>query len=318
MNDFPLFPEQASTIAPQVDLLLLVLIAISSVFTLLVVVLIVYFGIRYHRRNRVDRTNAPTSSLRVELGWIFGLLFLAMGAYTWATILYYNLFRPPANTLDIYVIGQQWMWKVQHPQGPSEINELHVPRGRPVRLIMISEDVIHSFYVPAFRIKYDVLPGRYSNLWFEATKTGEFFLHCAEYCGTQHADMGGRVIVMEPRAYQEWLTGGQTGAPVTNQGEALVTELGCSSCHAEGATVPAPSLAGIFGRTEEMENGETVTVDESYLRESILLPQEKIVAGYDPIMPSYEGRVSEEQLLQLIAYIQSLGDGQGTSRENNR
>jgi cytochrome c oxidase subunit 2 len=185
-----------------------------------------------------------------------------------------------------------------------------------VRLIMISEDVIHSFYIPAFRVKYDVLPGRYSNLWFEATKTGVFFLHCAEYCGTQHADMGGRVIVMEPRAYQEWLAGGQMGEPVANQGEALFTELGCSSCHAEEAQVRAPSLAGIFGQTQTMESGETVTVDESYLRESILRPQEKIVAGYDPIMPSYEGRVSEEQLLQLITYIQSLAGSQDSGESS--
>lgn len=313
MEGFPLFPVQASTVAPQVDLLLLVLIGLSGFFTSIVVVLIIYFGAKYRRGNNVDRSNPPTTSLRMELSWVFLLLTLGMGTYVWAAIIYFDMASTPENPLDIYVVGLQWMWKVQHPEGPSEINELHVPVGRPVRLIMISQDVIHSFYIPAFRLKYDVLPGRYTNLSFEATQTGEYHLFCAEYCGTQHALMRGRVVVMEPWQYQEWLaTGSQMGAPVAEAGEQLFQQLGCSSCHAPDSGIRAPVLAGLFGRPVPMADGEVVIADETYIRESILFPNRRIVAGYDPIMPSYEGRVSEEQLIQLVSYIISLGTDTGT------
>jgi cytochrome c oxidase subunit 2 len=310
--EFPGFPIQASTVAGQVDLLLLVLIALSAFFTSIVVILIFYFGIRYRRGNRVDRSDPPTTSLKVEVAWILGLLVLAMGSYTWAAFIYFDISSPPSDAMEVYVVGQQWMWKFQHPTGQQEINELHVPSGRPVRLIMTSEDVIHSAFVPAFRLKYDVLPGRYTSLWFEATRPGEYHLFCTEYCGTQHSGMIGSVIVMEPRQYQDWLSGSQTGAPMAQAGEQLFTQLGCSSCHADTSEVRAPQLAGLFGQPVPLEGGGSVTADENYIRESILFPMRQIVAGYEPIMPSYEGRISEEQLLELVSYIKSLGDAEST------
>lgn len=316
MGNLPFFPAQASTIAPQVDLLLLVLMGLSGFFTAIVVIMIVFFAVRYRRGRQVDRSDPPTTSMKVELSWVFGLLILGMGTYTWAAIMYFNMLGQPQNDpLDVYVVGLQWMWKFQHPNGPSEINELHVPVGREVRLIMISQDVIHSFFVPAFRVKYDVLPGRYTNLWFEPTQTGEFDIFCTEYCGTLHSRMIGRVIVMEPQEYQQWLGSGGSTASGVQAGEGLFTQLGCSGCHQPGSNVTAPDLTGIFDQPRQMESGEVVTADEAYIRESILNPQERIVAGFDPIMPTYEGRISEEQLLQLITYIRSLGAGNAPGGE---
>lgn len=308
MIDLPIFPVEASTVALQVDLLLTALVALSSFFTFVVLVLMVYFGLKYRRGRAADRSNPPTGNTKVELGWIFGLLVLSVGAFTWATIQYFNMRRPPESALEVSVVGQQWMWKFQHPDGQREIDELHVPLGRPVRLTMASQDVIHSFYIPAFRLKYDVIPGRFTQMWFEATKTGEFHIFCAEYCGTNHAQMTGKIIVMEPREYQQWLSGERVGASMADTGEQLFTQLGCNSCHVPGSDDRAPQLAGIFGTQEQLQSGETVTVDENYIRESIIFPQRKIVAGYDPIMPTYEGRAAEEQILQLIAYIRSLGE----------
>ncbi|RPI24957.1 MAG: cytochrome c oxidase subunit II [Chloroflexota bacterium] len=306
MGELPIFPVQASTIASQVDLLLLVLVLLSGFFTSIVVALIFYFGIRYHRGNQIDRSNPPWTNLKIEVGWVFGLLVLGMSTFTGAAIIYNNITQPPQDALEIYVVGQQWMWKFQHPEGPQEINTLHVPRGRDVRLIMTSEDVIHSLFVPAFRLKYDVIPGRYTSFWFNATRAGEYHLFCTEYCGTLHSGMVGSVIVMEPVEYQEWLGSGGEDSSTTGSGQTLFTQLGCSSCHVTGSGERAPSLEAIFGQQAPLESGESVTVDENYLRESILFPMEKIVAGYEPIMPSYEGRVTEEQLIELVAYIKSL------------
>ena len=309
MVDLPFFAPQASTIAGQVDLLLLALIGLSSVFTLIVVALIAYFGIKYRRGRAADRSQPPIGNVKLELSWMAGLLVLAVGTFTWASLIYLRSFNPPDKSLDIYVIGRQWMWKFQHQEGPREIDTLHVPVDRPVRLIMTSQDVIHSLYIPAFRLKYDVIPGRYTNLYFEANQTGEYHIFCTEYCGTNHSQMRGTVIVMEPRDYQNWLSGSTASAPLSQAGQDLFTQLGCSSCHAAGASVRAPSLAGLFGSQAPLEGGGSVTADESYIRESIFFPQKKIVAGYDPIMPTYEGRITEEQMLQLVAYIKSLGGG---------
>lgn len=315
MISLPFFPPQASDVAWQVDLLFIILVALSGFFTSIVVALILYFGIRYRRGNAVDRSNAPTTSLKIETGWMFGLLVLGMGTYVASTIIYFNMYRPRANDVLVYVVGQQWMWKVQHPEGPSEINTLHLPVGRTARLVMISEDVIHSFFVPAWRLKQDVLPGRYTNLWVRPTEVGEYHLFCAEFCGTDHAGMIGTVVVMEPSAYQNWLSGGGEaaagagGGGPAEAGEALFTQLGCSSCHVGGAGTLAPPLEGLFGSEVPLEGGGTITADENYIRDSILTPQEHIHAGYTPVMPSYQGRVSEEQLVQLVDYIRSLGGG---------
>ena len=320
MWDFPLLPEQASTVAPKVDLLFWALVLLSAAFAVPIAVLIVYFAVKYRAGARVDRSGAPDTSMKLELTWILVPLALGLGIFAWSASLFLELSRPPARSLNISVVGRQWMWKFQHPTGQREINELHVPVGEPIKLIMTSQDVIHSFFVPAFRVKQDVLPGRFTELWFEATKTGTFNMHCTEYCGAQHADMGGRVIVMEPAQYQEWLAGGDPATGTTGEGTGVTDEpqslaaageqtfrqLGCTGCHAPQGGA-GPSLAGIFGQPQPLEGGETVVADEQYIRESILRPQAKIVAGYPPIMPAYEGQIDEEQLLQLIEYIKELG-----------
>ena len=306
-----LVPEQASTVAGQVDALFLFLVAITVFFTGLIFLLVVVFALKYRRRSDDERPKAIHGSLVLEAFWTVVPLGIALAIFVWGTYLYYVISRPPAAAMEIYVVGKQWMWKLQHPTGQREINELHVPVNRPVRLTMTSEDVIHSFYVPAFRIKADVVPGKYTSTWFEATKTGEYHLFCAEYCGTSHAVMGGRIVVMEPAEYERWLTGGASAESLPAAGEALFARLACNTCHKSDGSGRGPSLVGKFGKTEKLASGETVAVDESYVRESILNPQAKITTGYPPIMPTFKGLVTEDQLLQLIAYIKSLKmDGQ--------
>ena len=231
---------------------------------------------------------------------------LTMVMFVWGALIFFDIYNPPDDALEISVVGRQWMWKAQHPTGQSEINELHVPVGQPVKLMMTSEDVIHDFYLPAFRIKQDVLPGRYTSVWFEATKAGVYQLFCAEYCGTQHSGMIGRVVALEPAEFEKWLSGGATGMSMVDQGASLFKRFGCETCHRAGGTNQGPSLAGLFGKTVKLQGGNTVTADENYIRESILDPRAKIVAGYQPIMPTFKGLVSEEGMLQLIAYIKSL------------
>jgi cytochrome c oxidase subunit II len=306
MGTNPFFTQSASTIGAQTDALTLGLIILSVFFTTIVVALMFYWGIKYREGNDVDRRDPPGANLKIELSWVGGLFLLSLGVYSFGTLEFYRIKRPPENSLDIYIVGKQWMWKAQHQEGPSEINALHVPVGQPIRLIMTSQDVIHSFYVPAFRVKQDVIPGRYTYLWFTATKTGEYHLFCAEYCGTAHAEMQGTVIVMEPSQYQQWLTSSSTGQPLTQGGAQLFTQLGCANCHASGSGIRAPNLAGVFGQPVPLSNGTRVIADETYIRESIFFPKAKIVAGYEPIMPTFEGKITEEQVLQLVAYIRSL------------
>ncbi len=316
MGPFRMFPDRASTFAGQIDFLYIVLILLSAAFAIPVVFLLVYFSVKYRRSANVDRSK-PFESLKLEIAWIIIPFVLAMAVFVWSAVLYFDMFSPPANTLELTAVGKQWMWKFQHPDGPREINELHVPVGQPVKLTMISQDVIHSFYVPAFRVKMDVVPGRYTTAWFEATQTGEYDLFCAEYCGAQHAGMIGRVVVMEPREYEEWLSGGRIAdAPEAAgveeaTGEQLFQQLGCAGCHVTEGTGVGPSLEGIFGEPVRLEGGETVIADENYIRESILFPNRRIVEGYEPVMPSYQGQVTEEQILLLIEYIQSLASDEG-------
>jgi cytochrome c oxidase subunit 2 len=262
-----------------------------------------------------------SGSTLVELTWIVIPTILALGVYVWASRLYFDMLRVPAdpNALEISVVAKQWMWKFQHPEGQREVNTLHVPVGRRVKLQMISQDVIHSFYVPAFRVKQDVLPGRYTAAWFEATKPGQYHLFCAEYCGTQHSGMTGTVFVMEPANFERWLADaaararapaqGPSAGPQTmaGAGEQLFQRFGCISCHRPDGSGRCPSLVGVFGTQVQLESGQTVTADATYVRESILRPTAKVVAGYEPVMPSFEGQVTEEQIMQLIAYIRSLG-----------
>jgi cytochrome c oxidase subunit 2 len=305
-NAFRWFPEQASTVAGKVDALFLFLVAVTVVFSGLIFFLVLVFVLKFRRKSDNERPRAIHGSLPLELLWTIIPLGITMVIFVWGAYLYFAMTVPPASAMEIYVVGKQWMWKLQHPGGQREINELHVPADRPVKLTMTSEDVIHSFFVPAFRVKRDVVPGKYTSVWFQATKTGEYYLFCSQYCGTSHAVMGGRIIVMEPTDYERWLAGGVAEESLPAAGERLFTRLGCNTCHRTDGTGRAPSLVGKFGKTEKLTTGETVLVDETYVRESILNPQAKLVAGYPPIMPTFKGLVTEDGLLQLIAYIKSL------------
>ena len=307
-TEFSFFPDLASTFAWQVDALYILLVVLTVIFTAGVFAAIVYLAIKYRRRSDDERPKPIHGSIPLELAWSIIPLFMAMGVYVLGADLYFRIYRPPTEALDIYVVGKQWMWKVQHSQGKREINELHVPIGQPVRLTMASEDVIHSFFIPAFRTKKDVVPGRYTTMWFEASQLGEFHLFCAEYCGTEHSTMIGKVTVMEAVDYQNWL-GGTSGKAETmvQAGKRQFDQLGCHTCHKETSSGRGPSLLGVFGKPVLLETGGEAMVDEDYLRESILNPQAKIVQGYKPIMPTFQGQISEETLLQILTYIQSLG-----------
>jgi len=306
MSDFPLFPEQASTVAGQVDALYFLLLGLSLFFSLVVFSLVVFFTIRYRRRSSDDKPKQIHGSIPLELAWTIIPLFMAIGVFTLGADVFFRIKRAPADPLDVYVVGKQWMWKIQHAAGKREINELHVPLGQPVRLTMTSEDVIHDFFIPAFRVKQDVIPGRYTTLWFEANKAGEFQIFCAEYCGTQHSGMVGKVIVMEPIAYHDWLTGGGGGESLVEAGARQFQQLGCETCHKTGDTGRGPSLIEVFNKPVKLTSGEEVLVDEAYVRESILQPKAQVVAGFEAIMPIYEGQISEETILQLITYVKSL------------
>ncbi|MBS0208352.1 MAG: cytochrome c oxidase subunit II [Planctomycetes bacterium] len=307
-DGFRLLPEQASTHASGVDSLYFFLLAVSLFVTVAIAGTILYFLIKYRGGNHhVDRTPSAGSYLAMEVAWIVTPLVLSMGIFGWGASLYFDAFRPPRDALDVQVVAKQWMWKFQHPNGRREINELHVPRGRPVRLTMISEDVIHAMFVPVFRIKRDVLPGSYGMCWFEATRTGDFHLFCAEYCGTNHSLMKGRVVVMEPAEYESWLGGGLSNEPPAVAGQRLFEELRCNTCHvAATGTARCPPLENMAGKEVRLADGRTVVADDNYLRESILQPAAKVVVGYQPLMPSFDGQLNEEQLLQLLAYLKSL------------
>ena len=315
-------PDQASSVASQVDLFFLFMVVVSGFFSLLIAGLIVYFAIRY-RDSRPEAKRPPAGDVEdptthghgeapivLEVVWTAIPFAITMVMFAWGTSLFFTLSRPPAGAMQIYSVGKQWMWKFQHPEGVREINQLHVPVGQNVKLTMSSEDVIHSFFVPAFRVKQDVVPGRYTQLWFKATRTGTFHLFCAEYCGTQHSGMIGWVTVMEPDEYEAWLAGGGVatgGQTLAQLGERLFNERACNTCHLPNGEGRGPSLVGLLGKTVKLESGASVVADETYVRESILNPAAKIVAGYAPQMPTFQGQLTEEQLLELIAYVHSLG-----------
>jgi cytochrome c oxidase subunit 2 len=306
-QNLPFFPQQASVQAGQIDAIYFFMVAVTAFFSLLIGGLVVVFAVKFRRRHHDEIGVAIHGSLALELLWTIIPLGIAMVMFAWGAKVFFDVYRPPAGAMEIFVVGKQWMWKVQHADGQREINELHVPVGRPVKLVMGSEDVIHSYYIPAFRVKADVIPGRYNTLWFTATKPGRYHLFCAEYCGTKHSGMIGWVTAMEPLEYQAWLAGGPATASPVAAGEKLFNDLACSTCHMETAQGRGPVLAGIYGKSIELQGGGTVTVDDGYIRESIVNPQAKIVNGFQPIMPTFQGLVTEEQLLQLIAYVRSVG-----------
>jgi len=314
MSGLRFFPEAASTLAPGVDDLFLFLILLSLFFGLLVAGMIVVFMVKYRRRDDDERAPEIHGSLALEALWMGIPLAIALGIFAWGASLYAAIRRPPNDALRVNVVGKQWMWKVQHLEGKREINELHVPVGRAVELVMTSEDVIHSFFVPAFRVKMDVVPGRYSSMWFEATRAGTYHLFCAEYCGTLHSEMIGHIVAMDPADFQAWLAGSQPGGPAVSMadaGRAIFETQGCASCHT-GDSPRGPSLAGIAGSQQKLADGQTVVVDDAYLRQSILDPSARVVAGYQPIMPTFQGLIGEEDLMRLIAYIRSLQSGGST------
>jgi cytochrome c oxidase subunit II len=308
---FPLFPDQASTMATQVDSLFFFLVGVSVFFSTLIFIVIIVFAVKYRRRSENEQPQEIQSDLRLEILWTVIPLGLTLVMFVWGAKLFFIINDPPANSLEINVVAKQWMWKVQHPEGQLEIDELHIPVGRPVKLIMTSQDVIHDFFVPAFRVKKDVLPGRYTTVWFEATTPGEYHLFCSQYCGTQHSGMIGRIVVMPVTEYQAWLSGGATGVSLATAGERLFERLGCNTCHLENGTGRGPSLAGLLGKTVKLAGGNSVTADETYIRESIVNPQAKIVAGYQPIMPVFKGLISEDGILQILAYLKTLKREEG-------
>ncbi|HJY28050.1 MAG TPA: cytochrome c oxidase subunit II [Pyrinomonadaceae bacterium] len=306
----PLVPDSASTFSWQVDALYFYLSGVTLFFALLISAVLIFFVIRYRRRTPYEIPRPIAGSHKLETIWTIIPFLIAMTMFAWGARVYFAQYKAPADAVEIYVVGKQWMWKLQHATGQREINQLHVPVGRKIKLIMTSEDVIHDFFVPAFRTKADVVPGKYTTLWFEATTPGTYHLFCAEYCGMNHSGMTGSVIVMEPREFDNWLSGNTGTSTPAAAGQQLFQSLGCSSCHgANGEGGRGPMLAGVFGQKTKLQTGQEQTVDEAYIRESILNPQAKLVEGFGPIMPTFQGQVSEDQLVQLVAFIKSLPAG---------
>jgi cytochrome c oxidase subunit II len=299
---FPLHPQDASSIAPAVDHLYYFLTAVDLFFTALIFLTIFYFAIRYRRRSENDRPPKVKTHMALELTWTIIPAILCAIMFTWSASIYIRESRPPRASMEIFVVAKQWMWKIQHPNGRREIDALHIPVDTPVKLTMTSQDVIHDFFVPAFRVKHDVVPGSYEYLWFKATKVGKYHFFCAQYCGTNHSKMRGWVYVMKPADYERWLHEGVKPVSMAEAGAQLYEKFGCITCHGTGK---GPSYTGLYGSEVKLSDGSTVLADDAYLRESILFPTAQIVAGYRPIMPTFKGQLTEEEILDLIAYIKS-------------
>jgi len=306
----PLQPPSASTISGGVDQLYYLLTGITLFFSVLIFSIIFYFMVKYRRRSPDEAAEQSHTNMFLELSWTIIPSLICVVLFVWASDLYVRNSRPPAASTEIFVIGKQWMWHIQHPEGPREINELHVPVGAPVKITMTSQDVIHDFYIPAFRVKKDVLPGRYTSLWFQPTQIGTYHLFCAQYCGADHSQMIGWVYVMAPADYAAWLASGEKTQSMVEQGSQLFTRLGCATCHVAEGNGRGPSLAGLYGKSEKLLTGETRVVDESLMRQAILSPNSILLPNYAPIMPTYKGQMDEEQLSELIAYLKSLAPQQ--------
>lgn len=304
--NFSIIPEQASTIAPHADLLFYALTALVGLFTVGITAILIVLGLKY--KAEPGRKSAHIESLKLELLWSAIPAVIALLIFAWGAVLYYDYRTIPENTLDINVMGKQWMWKIQHPNGRREVNELHIPVNKPVKITMTSQDVLHDFYIPAFRVKQDALPAKYTDMWFESTKIGKYPIFCAEYCGTGHSVMGGTVTVLSQDDYQEWLQGGPPVTPV-QAGETLFQQMGCVTCHDAGAASRGPQLTNVFAHEVKIRGGETVVADEDYLRESIKTPSKKVVDGFSPLMPTFPN-LNDEDILNLIAFIKSLSDKQ--------
>lgn len=301
----PLWPDRASSIAGQVDALYVYLVLVSAVMTLLIFVAVAVLAIKYRRRPGVLPHPIEGSPI-LEISWSVIPLGVMLTFFIWGAVIYFKERTPPTSSTEVYVVAKQWMWKIEHMEGQREINELHVPVGQNVKMVMTSQDVIHSFFIPAFRLKQDVIPGRYTTLWFNATTPGIYHLFCAEYCGTSHSGMIGNVVVMSPQDYSQWMSGGPS-VPLPEAGKQLFNSLGCTTCHRFDVQGRGPNLQGVYGKPVLLEDGRTVMADDNYVRESILNPTAKIVSGFKPVMPTFQGLVSDEQLNALVAYVKSLG-----------
>ena len=300
-----LFPAEASGISPYVDALYFFLLLMTIVGTALVAILLLVFSIRYRREKNPVATQIEGSTL-LEATWTIIPLAIFLVTFVWGALLYFRIFNPPANAMNIYVVGKQWMWKAEHPGGQHEINALHVPMGQPVQLTMISQDVFHSFSIPDFRIKREVIPGRYSTVWFEATQTGTYHLFCTQYCGTQHSGMVGTITVLTPDDYKKWLQQSTSGMSLAQNGERLFASMGCNSCHSGNAAARGPNLAGVYGAKLTLTDGSQMLVNDAYLRDAILNPSQHVTAGFAPIMPTYQGQISEDGLIDLVEYIKNM------------
>ena len=307
MDQFRLFPPEASSTAGEVDALYFVLIAISLFFIAVVFVPIVFFCFKYRRGSKADRSNPSSGSNLVEVGWTTLPMLMGLCLFAWGAIDYFRIERKPDNAIQVQVVGKQWMWKIQHAEGKREINELHIPINQTTALTLTSQDVIHSFFVPAFRVKQDVVPGKYTSQWFKPTRVGEYHIFCSQYCGTQHAQMIGRVVVMQPQAYALWLKTGEQAESIVRAGERLFHDRGCSGCHSPNSQFHAPLLQGLYRKPVPLADGTMVTANDQYLRDSILQPGKQITAGYANIMPSFSGHLTEEEIMQLIAYVKAIG-----------
>lgn len=305
MTDFALFPPEASKIAPEMDALYFFMVLVSLVGLTIVILLIVGFSILYSKRRHPVAVQIEGSTL-LEATWTIIPLGLFLVMFVWGAIIYFRVYTPPANAMNIYVVGKQWMWKAEHPGGQHEINSLHVPIGQPVQLTLISQDVFHSFSIPAFRVKREAIPGRYSSVWFEATTPGTYHLFCTQYCGTEHSHMVGEVVALTPDDYKKWLAGSTSGSSLAQNGERLFASLSCNACHNARPDSRGPSLVNAYGSKLTLTNGQTITVDDAYLREAILNPSQHVTQGFAPIMPTYQGQISEEGVISLVEYIKNL------------
>src|SRR3984885_3579533 len=305
MTNSSLFPPEASTVAPWADALYFFLIGMTLTGLTLVAILLFGFSIRYRKAVHPVATQIEGSTL-LEATWTIIPLAIFLVTFVWGALLYFRIYNPPTNSMNIYIVGKQWMWKAEHPGGQHEINALHIPIGRPVQLTMISQDVFHSFSIPDFRVKREVIPGRYSTVWFQATEAGTYHLFCTQYCGTNHSAMIGEIVAMSPDDYQKWTQQSTSGMSLSQNGERLFASMGCNACHSGSAAARGPHLAGVYGSKLQLTNGSQVLVNDAYLRDAILNPSEHVTAGYAPIMPTYQGQISEDGLIDLVEYVKSL------------
>ncbi len=305
LHSSALFPAEASTIAPYTDALYFFLVTISVVGLVFVTLLIFYFSLRYRRDKHPVAVQVEGSTI-LEATWTIIPLALFLVVFVWGGLLYFRIYNPPPNAMNIYVVGKQWMWKAEHPGGQHEIDALHIPVGQPVQLTMISQDVFHSFSIPDFRVKREVIPGRYSTVWFQATDPGTYHIFCTQYCGTLHSGMIGEVTAMTPADYKKWLDQSNSGMSLAQNGERLFASMGCNACHSGNASARGPNLAGVYGSKLTLTDGSQVLVNDAYLRDAILNPSQHVTAGYSPIMPTYQGQISEDGLIDLVEFIKQL------------